>query len=101
MNNGAVCGYVQLLVSLDIMKRLEIRNNWEVYDYFIDNVKIDPLEISEVKDGVGNIYTVNHRAEYSSYSDHASTCSVTRSVLVIQHPLGEVVLRPRSQVFIS
>jgi hypothetical protein len=83
------------------MKKVIIKNNWEDYEYYVGNTKINPKEIQVVCDKNGNEYNVVHKQETKSYNDMGHTYSATRIVLCVNHPLGEVILREKSEFYIK
>ena len=83
------------------MKKVIIRNNWENYEYFVGNTKINPNDITEVYDENGNKYDVSHRQEMKSYNDMGHTYSATRTILCVKNPLGEIILREKSIFYIK
>lgn len=83
------------------LKRLIIKNNWEGYDYFVDDRLIEPEEITHVYDKMGNLYMVTNKIEHVPYSDWGHTYYNTRVVLVVSLPLGNFILREDSEVYLK
>lgn len=83
------------------MRRLTIKNNWESYEYYAEGVKINPKDIQFIYDINGNKYSVKHKGETKSYNDMGHTYSADRIILCVEHPLGTIVIRENSQVFID
>jgi hypothetical protein len=81
--------------------RVKIKNNWECYEYYVNNSKVDPKTIAEVYDKDGNRYPVKHKEESVSYSDMGHRYDTSRIVLCIDHPLGIIILREKSEFYIE
>lgn len=83
------------------MKKVIIKNNWENYEYYTDNGKIDPKNITEIYDKEGNKYSVKYKKEFASYSDMGHKYDTSRIILYVDHPLGTIILREKSEFYIE
>lgn len=83
------------------MKQVKIKNNWESYDYYVNNECINPFDITKIYDHNGNMYTVSHMKETVEYSDMGNRYTTSRTVLCVQHPLGLIKLNEDSEFYID
>jgi len=83
------------------MKRVKIKNNWESYEYYIGETKLNPKDIKIIYDNAGNKYEVTHKNERKSYNDMGHTYSAERIILCVNHPLGEIILREKSEFYVE
>jgi hypothetical protein len=83
------------------MDKLVIKNNWESYEYYVNGIRINPYDINTIFDEFNQSYKVSHKLEDESYNDMGHQYTTTRIILVVKHPLGEIIIRPESEVYLK